>query len=166
MTNSKMQSKTKTHTHTHTPVASLCCAVPYRIWGNNERCFGVLLPVVHSVTELITRHDKPVPVIGEIAERQKETLSKTPQEWITYHSKWILFLLPTFPQQFILNRLLSAYTEKEAMIPHLDEDFLVEVAVNWTETVTLTLNWTEAFMLILNWTETAILTLNWNETAY
>ena len=77
---------THTQTHTHRAVASLCCAVPYRIWGNNERCFGVLLPVVHSVTELITRHDKPVPVIGEIAERQKETLSKTPQEWITYHS--------------------------------------------------------------------------------
>ena len=35
----------------------------------------------------------------------------------------ILFLLPTFPQQFVLNRLLSAYIEKEAMIPHLDEDF-------------------------------------------
>ena len=78
---------THTHTHTHTPVASLCCAVTYRIWGSNERCFGVLLPVVHSVTELITRHDKSVPVIGEIAERQKETLLKTPQEWITYHSK-------------------------------------------------------------------------------
>ena len=85
----KLQRKTHTHahTHTHTPVASLCCAVTYRIWGSNERCFGVLLPVVHSVAELITRHDKSVPVIGEIAERQKETLLKTPQEWITYHSK-------------------------------------------------------------------------------
>ena len=28
------------------------------------------------------------------------------------------------PQQFILNRLLSVYTEKEAMIPHLDEVML------------------------------------------
>ena len=50
--------------------------IPYdwRINNNNQKCSRVFLPVEHSVTELISWHDKSVSVIGKIAERQKVML--------------------------------------------------------------------------------------------